>query len=224
MGSRTTAVLFLIAVVATASCVAGTFAAADVSVPPPVVDDTLAPAPGQASAVVAGGCFWGVQLVFQHVRGVIHVTSGYAGGAADTARYEAVETGETGHAESVEIVYDPSKITYGRLLQIFFAVAHDPTQLNRQGPDTGKQYRSAVFTASDSQARIARAYVDQLNQANTFGRAVVTEITKLPHFYPAEAEHQDYATVHPDDPYIRYNDAPKLDRLRQVFPDSVKRN
>ena len=206
----------------TTACVGGTFAATEVSVPPPAIDDVLAAAPGHATAVVAGGCFWGVQLVFQHVRGVSHVTSGYAGGAANTAQYESVETGETGHAESVEIAYDPSAITYGQLLRIFFAVAHDPTQLNRQGPDTGKQYRSAIFTATDSQARIARAYVDQLNKANTFGAHVVTEVTPLPHFYPAEAYHQDYATIHPDDLYIRYNDAPKLERLRQVFPEMVK--
>jgi peptide-methionine (S)-S-oxide reductase len=219
VGSRKTALLLLVVVAAASACVAGTFAAADVSVPPPTIDDALAAAPGKSTAVVAGGCFWGVQLVFQHVRGVTHVTSGYAGGAANTAHYESVETGETGHAESVEVTYDPSKITYGQLLRIFFAVAHDPTQLNRQGPDTGKQYRSVIFTSGDSQAPIARAYVDQLNKANTFGRTVVTEVAALPHFYPAEAEHQDYATIHPDDPYIRYNDAPKLDRLRQVFPD-----
>ena len=187
------------------------FSGAAATVPPAAVDEPLAATPGKATAVVAGGCFWGVQLVFQHVLGVTHVTSGYAG-----------KDGEADPAESVEIVYDPSKITYGRLLHVFFAVAHDPTELNRQGPDTGREYRSAIFTATASQARIARAYVDQLNGAKVFGKPVVTEVTALPRFRVAEAAHQDYATKHPDDPYIRINDAPKLGKLRTVLPEFYK--
>ena len=193
--------------------------AASVAVPPPAVDAALAAKPGQATAVVAGGCFWGVQAVFQHVRGVVRATSGYAGGTAQSARYEIVSAGETGHAESVEIVYDPSVITYGRLLRVFFAVAHDPTELNRQGPDEGRQYRSAIFTSTSEQARIARAYIDQLNAAKVFARKVVTEVATLPAFYAAEAYHQDYATRHPDDLYIRINDAPKVENLRATFPE-----
>jgi peptide-methionine (S)-S-oxide reductase len=184
---------------------------AAVTVPPAAVDEPLAATPGKATAVVAGGCFWGVQLVFQHVRGVTHVTSGYAG-----------KEGEADPAESVEVVYDPSTITYGQLLQVFFAVAHDPTQLNRQGPDTGREYRSAIFTASPSQARIARAYVDQLNRANTFGKPIVTDVAALPRFRPAEEAHQNYATKHPDDPYIRINDAPKLGKFKTILPGLYK--
>src|SRR5579864_4870130 len=189
------------------------------AVPAPVQDASRAAAPGQQTAVLSGGCFWGVQAVFQHVKGVISATSGYAGGSAKTAQYETVSTGETGHAESVQIVYDPSQITYGELLRIFFSVAHDPTQLNRQGPDEGTQYRSAIFYGNDEQKRIADAYIAQLNQAKVFARSIVTQVVPLQAFYPAEAYHQNYATLHPNQPYIVFNDAPKVEHLRQQFPD-----
>ena len=160
--------------------------------------------------------------MFQHVKGVISATSGYSGGASATAEYEVVSTGETGHAESVKITYDPSQITYGKLLQIFFSVAHDPTQLNRQGPDEGSQYRSVIFYNNDEQKRIAETYIAQLNQAKVFSRQIVTQVVPLKAFYQAEAYHQDYATRHPDNPYIIYNDAPKVAHLRQQFPDLYK--
>ena len=209
--------LLAAAAAATAGCI---YAVAGVAaVPPPVVDVPLASEQGTASAVLAGGCFWGVEAVFEHVRGVIRATSGYAGGTAETAHYDIVSDGRTAHAEAVEVVYDPSEITYGQLLHVFFSVAHNPTELNRQGPDVGPQYRSAIFTSSADQARVARAYVDQLDRAQTFGRRVVTEITALPRFYDAEAEHQDYAARHPTAPYIVMHDAPKVERLRREFPD-----
>ena len=192
------------------------------SVPAPSVDAALASGKSNQTVVLAGGCFWGIQAVFQHVKGVISATSGYSGGASATAEYELVSTGETGHAESVKITYDPSQITYGRLLQIFFSVAHDPTQLNRQGPDEGTQYRSAIFYNGDEQKRIAEAYIAQLNQAKVFPRQIVTQVVPLKAFYPAEAYHQDYATRHPDNPYIAYNDAPKVTHLRHLFPDLYK--
>lgn len=193
------------------------------SIPAPSVDAALASGKSDQSAVLAGGCFWGIQAVFQHVNGVINATSGYSGGASATAEYELVSTGETGHAESVKITYDPSQITYGRLLQIFFSVAHDPTQLNRQGPDEGTQYRSAIFYNGDEQKRIAEAYIAQLNQAKVFSRQIVTQVVPLKTFYPAESYHQDYATRHPDNPYIVYNDAPKVAHLQQQFPDLYKK-
>jgi peptide-methionine (S)-S-oxide reductase len=192
------------------------------SLPAPSVDAALVSGKSDQTAVLAGGCFWGIQAVFQHVKGVISATSGYSGGASATAEYEVVSTGVTGHAESVKITYDPSQITYGRLLQIFFSVAHDPTQLNRQGPDEGSQYRSAIFYNGDEQKRIAEAYIAQLNQAKVFSRQIVTQVVTLKAFYPAEAYHQDYATRHPDNPYIVYNDAPKVAHLRQQFPDLYK--
>jgi peptide-methionine (S)-S-oxide reductase len=185
--------------------------------PDPQFDASLKPS-GENTAVVAGGCFWGIQAVFQHVNGVTRAISGYSGGAASTARYELVGTGTTGHAESVRITYDPSQISYGQLLKIFFSVAHDPTELNRQGPDDGPQYRSAIFYSSEDQHRIAAAYVAQLQQAKVFPRKIVTEITPLKGFYEAEAYHQDYATRHPHDPYIVINDAPKVAHLKQLFP------
>jgi len=189
------------------------------AVPPPAVDAPRASAPGHQTAVVAGGCFWGVQAVFQHVKGVITATSGYSGGSAKTADYEIVSAGKTGHAESVQIFYDPSEITYGELLRIFFSVAHDPTQLNRQGPDEGTQYRSAIFFANEEQKRIAEAYIAQLDQAKVFSRPIVTAVVPLEGFYPAEAYHQNYAALHPNQPYIVFNDAPKVEHLRQIFPD-----
>lgn len=192
------------------------------SVPAPSVDAPLAGGKSDQTAVLAGGCFWGIQAVFQHVKGVISATSGYSGGASATAEYEVVSTGVTGHAESVKIAYDASQITYGKLLQIFFSVAHDPTQLNRQGPDDGSQYRSAIFYNGDEQKRIAEAYITQLNQAKVFSRQIVTQVVPLKAFYQAEAYHQDYATLHPNNPYIVYNDAPKVAHLRQQFPDLYK--
>ncbi|MGB9233765.1 MAG: peptide-methionine (S)-S-oxide reductase MsrA [Terriglobales bacterium] len=188
-------------------------------VPAPVVDAARAATSGQQTAVVAGGCFWGVQAVFQHVKGVLKATSGYSGGSAKTAEYEIVSTGETGHAESVEIVYDSSQITYGELLRVFFSVAHDPTQLNRQGPDEGTQYRSSIFYANEEQKKIAEAYIAQLDKAGVFRHPVVTKVVRLEAFYPAEAYHQNYAALHPSQPYIVYNDAPKVECLRQEFPE-----
>jgi peptide-methionine (S)-S-oxide reductase len=189
------------------------------ALPAPAQDATRANAPGQQTAVVSGGCFWGIQAVFQHVKGVISATSGYSGGSAKTAEYEIVSTGETGHAESVQVVYDPSQITYGELLRVFFSVAHDPTQLNRQGPDEGTQYRSSIFYSNDEQKRIAEAYIAQLDKAGAFPDPIVTKVVPLQAFYPAEAYHQNYAALHPNQPYIMFNDAPKVEHLRQEFPD-----
>ena len=189
--------------------------------PPPVLD---APA-GQANsavAVFAGGCFWGVQGVFQHVEGVSNAVSGYAGGDASTAQYERVGSGTTGHAESVQVTFDPRKISYGRLLQIFFSVAHDPTELNRQGPDVGTQYRSAIFPTDPEQARVAKAYIAQLNQAHAFDEAIVTRVEPDRAFYPAESYHQDFLTRHPTYPYIVVNDLPKIAQLKRLFPDSYR--
>ena len=212
-------VLVAAALLATTACNAKANPARSAPVPAPLVDAVRASASGKQTAVLSGGCFWGVQAVFQHVKGVISVTSGYSGGSAKNAEYEVVSTGETGHAESVQIVYDPSQITYGELLQIFFSVAHDPTQLNRQGPDEGTQYRSAIFYANDEQKRIAEAYIAQLNQAKMFCPAIVTQVVALEAFYPAEAYHQNYAALHPNQPYIVFNDAPKVEHLKQQFPD-----
>lgn len=194
-------------------------AAAGAAVPSPVVDSPMATTSGRQTAVIAGGCFWGIQAVFQHVKGVINATSGYTGGSAKTAEYETVSTGETGHAESVQITYDSSKITYGELLRVFFSVAHDPTELNRQGPDSGTQYRSAIFYANDEQKKIADAYIAQLDKAKIFPRPIVTQVTPLKGFYNAESYHQNYAAEHPDNPYIMFNDAPKVANLKQQFPD-----
>ena len=192
------------------------------AIPDPALDETLATSKGEQTAVFAGGCFWGVEAVFEHVRGVISVTSGYSGGSATTAHYEKVGTGETGHAESVRITYDPSQVTYGQLLKVFFAVAHDPTQLNRQGPDTGTQYRSAIFYSNEEQKRIAQAYIDQLNKAKVFGRPIVTQVGALQSFNEAEAYHQDYLAHHPDEPYIVVNDLPKVENLRKQLPGLYK--
>jgi peptide-methionine (S)-S-oxide reductase len=189
-----------------------------VVVPPPASDVAASPPGATEVAVLAGGCFWGVQGVFQHVQGVSSVVSGYAGGQAETARYEVVGSGETGHAESVRIAFDPRKISYGRLLQIYFSVAHNPTQLNRQGPDRGTQYRSTIFPANAEQARVARGYIDQLNQARTFGKPLATTLEPLKAFYPAESYHQDYLTRHPGQPYIAIHDLPKVENLKRLFP------
>jgi peptide-methionine (S)-S-oxide reductase len=209
--------IFLVLLAGATACNAK--AGAATAVPAPAQDAKLAATSGQQSAVVAGGCFWGVQAVFLHVKGVISATSGYSGGSSKNAEYETVSTGETGHAESVQIVYDPSQITYGELLRVFFSVAHDPTQLNRQGPDEGTQYRSAIFYSTDEQKRIAEAYIAQLDQAKIFPHRIVTQVVPLQAFYAAEAYHQNYAALHPDQPYIVFNDAPKVAHLRQQFPD-----
>jgi peptide-methionine (S)-S-oxide reductase len=186
--------------------------------PPPAVDVPKATAPGAQTAVFAGGCFWGVEAVFRHVKGVKAAVSGYAGGGKQSADYQLVSTGMTGHAESVQVTYDPSQVTYGELLRIFFSVAHDPTQLNRQGPDVGSQYRSAIFVSDAEQKRVAEAYVAQLSAAKAFAEPIVTQVTPLPAFYPAEDYHQDYLAKHPTQPYIVYNDLPKLAALKEQFP------
>jgi len=187
--------------------------------PAPVVDLPAASVPGSQTAVFAGGCFWGVEAVFRHVKGVSKAVSGYAGGNAKTADYERVSTGSTGHAESVEVTYDPAQVSYGALLRIFFSVAHDPTQLNRQGPDYGTQYRSAIFFTNDEQKRVAQGYIEQLGQAKVFPSPIVTQVVPLPAFYPAEAYHQNYLALHPTQPYIVMHDLPKLAQLKQQFPD-----
>jgi peptide-methionine (S)-S-oxide reductase len=173
---------------------------------------------GNATAVFAGGCFWGVDAVFKHVKGVSNVVSGYSGGSAATAHYLVVGTGTTGHAESVKVTYDPSKVSYAELLKVFFDVAHDPTQLNRQGPDYGTQYRSVVFYANDQQKAIAQRYIAQLDQAKAFPKPIVTQVVPLDKFYPAEDYHQNYLELHPDQPYIVYNDLPKLVHLKKDYP------
>ena len=188
------------------------------AIPAPAIDEPASGATLEV-AVLAGGCFWGVQGVFQHVDGVTNAVSGYAGGDRATADYEIVSSGTTGHAESVRISFDPHKITYGRILQIYFSVAHDPTQLNRQGPDMGPQYRSAIFPTSAAQATVAKAYISQLNQSHTFEAAIFTRIEPDRAFYPAESYHQDFLTLHPAYPYIVINDLPKLTELKRLFPD-----
>src|ERR1051325_8596601 len=170
------------------------------------------------TAVFAGGCFWGVDAVFKHVKGVVQVVSGYAGGKAPTAHYELVSTGETGHAESVEVTYDPSQVTYRQLLQVFFTVAHDPTELNHQGPDVGPQYRSAIFYETPEQQKAAKAYIAELSHTHLFGKPIVTQVVPLDRFFPAEAYHQNYLAQHMTQPYIVYNDLPKLDKLEKTFP------
>jgi peptide-methionine (S)-S-oxide reductase len=187
-------------------------------IPAPAIDVPSGLA-GSQTIVLAGGCFWGVQAVFQHVKGVTQAVSGYAGGTRETATYEVVSSGRTGHAESVQVTFDPRQISYGRILQIYFSVAHDPTQLNRQGPDSGTQYRSAIFYRDDSQKSVAQAYIAQLDKAGVFKSRIVTQVNQLTKFYPAEAYHQDYATLHPSSPYIAFNDLPKVDNLQHVFAD-----
>ena len=187
-----------------------------VVIPPPALDEKVAS--GSETAIFAGGCFWGVQGVFQHVKGVSQAVSGYTGGAKDDAVYETVGTGRTGHAESVEITYDPSKVTYGQLLQVYFSVAHNPTQLNFQGPDSGTQYRSTIFAENDAQKKIAQSYIDQLDKAKLYAAPIVTTIETGKTFYPAENYHQDFLTLNPTYPYIVYNDLPKVANLKQLFP------
>jgi peptide-methionine (S)-S-oxide reductase len=202
----------------TAFAVAPSLAAEDaVIIPAPAAD--VPASDGTQTVVVAGGCFWGVQGVFQHTAGVVNAVSGYAGGNKSTADYTIVSTGTTGHAESVQVKYDPKKISYGKILQIFFSVVHDPTQLNRQGPDSGTQYRSAIFTTSDEQKKVTDAYIAQLNAAKVYKKPIVTKVGPLEGFYSAEAYHQDYLTLHPNQPYIAYNDIPKVENLKKIFAE-----
>jgi peptide-methionine (S)-S-oxide reductase len=207
--------------IALALC-AGCRAAAKAPVPPADHDEALAQSPGKETAVFAGGCFWGTQGVFERVKGVLDTTAGYAGGSANTATYDQVTTETTGHAESVKVVYDPSKITYGQLLRVFFSVAHDPTQLNRQGPDEGTSYRSAIFYTSDEQRKISQAYIAQLDASRVFSKPIVTQVTPLKGFYDAESYHQDYALHNPDNPYILVCDRPKIEALKAEFPELFK--
>ncbi len=217
MGSLTKRNLILtvlVGIVFSAGC-----RAAKKPIPAPAVDAALAKQPGQATAVLAGGCFWGTQTVFERVKGVTATTVGYAGGSASTATYAQVTQENTGHAESVQVVYDPSKITYGTLLRIFFSVAHDPTELNRQGPDVGSSYRSVIFYMNPEQERIAKAYIAQLDAAKVFGKPIVTQVVPLQGFYKAESYHQDYALHNPNNPYIEICDRPKIGELKKQFPD-----
>jgi len=197
-------------------------AGATVVLPDPKENVALSAAPARDTAVFAGGCFWGIQAVFQHVKGVISATSGYAGGTAANPSYEQVSEGDTGYAESVEVVYDPSVVTYGDLLKVFFSVAHDPTELNRQGPDWGTQYRSAIFYMSATQEKLAKSYIAQLTQAKAFPKPIVTEVSPLKKFWPAESYHQDYLNKHPTQPYIVINDIPKVEALRVQYPGLYK--
>jgi peptide-methionine (S)-S-oxide reductase len=190
-----------------------------VVIPPPALDSPSPVATGSQTIVLAGGCFWGVQAVYQHTKGVTQAVSGYAGGKKETAHYEMVGTGRTGHAESVSVTFDPQQISYGKILQIYFSVAHNPTELNRQGPDTGTQYRSTIFFANEDQKRIAEAYIAQLDKAHVFSRSIVTTLEPLSGFYPAEDYHQDFAVLHPTYPYIVFNDLPKVDNLKRLFAD-----
>src|SRR4051812_22784345 len=189
-------------------------------IPAPIVDAAPVSGAQMQVAVLAGGCFWGVQGVFQHMKGVTSAVSGYAGGDKKSAHYNMVSPGTTGHAETVRVTFDPSQISYGRILQVFFSVAHDPTQLNRQGPDTGTQYRSAIFTTSEEQKKVAEAYIAQLNAAKIYKKPIVTKVGPLEAFYPAEAYHQDYLTLHPDQRYIAYNDLPKVENLKKIFAEN----
>jgi peptide-methionine (S)-S-oxide reductase len=200
---------------------AASAAEAAVVIAPPAVDEP-ASSEHTATAVFAGGCFWGVQGVFQHVKGVSNAVSGYTGGEARTASYEMIETGDTGHAESVKITYDPTQVSYGKLLQVFFSVAHDPTTLNRQGPDSGTQYRSAIFPQTPAQRAVAEKYIAQLDASHVFKKPLVTKIEMDKKFYAAESYHQNYLTLHPSDPYIVFNDLPKVANLKRVLPDQYR--
>jgi len=220
MTGRITA-LCVTALVALIGFAATTAKAAEpaVVIPPPALDPAPAANSGPQTIILAGGCFWGVQGVYEHVKGVTQAVSGYSGGSKETAHYEMVGTERTGHAESVQITYDPQQISYGKILQIFFSVAHNPTELNYQGPDTGPSYRSAIFYATDGQEHVAEAYIAQLNQAHVFHASIVTKLEALTGFYPAEAYHQDFLVLHPDYPYIVFNDLPKVENLKRLFPD-----
>jgi peptide-methionine (S)-S-oxide reductase len=200
-----------------------TFQVGAATFPDPATDIPASNAKGKETVVLAAGCFWGVEAVFESLKGVSNAVSGYAGGSKSTAEYETVSTGRTGHAESVQVTYDPSQISFGQLLKVYFSVAHDPTQLNRQGPDYGTQYRSSIFYTSEDQKRVAEAYIQQLDGAKVFKKKIVTKVVPLEGFYPAEAYHQRYLVHHPDQPYIVYNDLPKLEQLHKLFPDLVKK-
>ena len=200
------------------ACNAGIASSKPITLPNPKADMPLASAPTDQVAVFAGGCFWGIEAVFEHVKGVKQSVSGYAGGDERTANYDAVSSGMSRHAEAVRVVYDPAKITYGQLLKVYFSVAHDPTQLNRQSPDVGPQYRSEIFTTSPMQKQVAQAYIAQLGAARKFHAPIVTKVSALKKFYPAETHHQDYLRKHPNQPYIVINDAPKLVHLKRMFP------
>ncbi|HEY3639163.1 MAG TPA: peptide-methionine (S)-S-oxide reductase MsrA [Rhizomicrobium sp.] len=189
------------------------------AIPAPAMDEAMAHMPGNETAVLSGGCFWGMQGLFEHVKGVRQVIAGYSGGAASTAQYETVSSGSTGQAESVKIIFDPAVITYGKILRIYFSVAHDPTQVDRQGPDEGSQYRSNIFFANADQEKLARAYIDQLNRAHVFAAPIATRVDRLSGFYPAEAYHQDYLIHNPDSLYIVVNDLPKIARLKAIYPE-----
>jgi peptide-methionine (S)-S-oxide reductase len=197
-------------------------AAAQAAIPDYAGPQPKAAAGADATAVFAGGCFWGVDAVFKHVKGVTGVVSGYSGGGAATAKYLIVGTGATGHAESVKVSFDPSKVSYAELLKVFFDVAHDPTERNRQGPDVGTQYRSVIFYANDAQKEVAQHYIAELDHAKAFPQPIVTQVVPLDRFYPAEAYHQNYLELHPDQPYIVYNDLPKLAKLKLDFPDRYR--
>jgi peptide-methionine (S)-S-oxide reductase len=202
--------------------ISATAAERTLPVPPAAIDETTVGSPAARTIVVSGGCFWGVQGVFEHLRGVTSAVSGYAGGAAATAQYEIVSAGGTGHAESVRITYDPTRISLGRILQVFFSVALDPTEEGYQGPDFGTQYRSEIWVADPQQQRVAQAYIAQLDQAHVFAKPIATRVDTLPGFYPAEAYHQDYLTLHPDNPYIAENDIPKVEALQRLFPNDYR--
>jgi peptide-methionine (S)-S-oxide reductase len=212
----------LLAMLPLALAIACGNAGATVPLPDPEKDAVLSPTAARDTAVFAGGCFWGIQAVFEHVKGVISSTSGYSGGQASTADYETVSTGTTGHAESVQVIYDPSVVTYGQLLKVFFSVAHNPTELNYQGPDHGTQYRSAIFYANAEQEKLAKDYIAQLTKAKVYSGPIVTQVTPLVKFYAAEDYHQGYLDKHPDQPYIVYNDIPKVQALKAEFPSLYK--
>ena len=204
------------------ACSAGFASSKPVALPDAKLDVPATAAKGEQTAVFAGGCFWGVEAVFDHVKGVKQAISGYSGGDANTAQYETVSTGRTGHAESVKVIYDPTKVSYGQLLKVYFSVAHDPTQLNRQSPDSGTQYRSEIFTSNAAQQKVANAYIAQQTAAKAFSAPIVTRVEPLKAFYPAEGYHQKYLSLHPNEPYIVFNDAPKLVHLKQMFPTLYK--
>jgi peptide-methionine (S)-S-oxide reductase len=218
--SRLSLCVAAIGALATAAFFAAPSFAAEgaVVIPAPAMD--VKPSDGVQTVVLSGGCFWGVQGVFQHTAGVVSAVSGYSGGSKATAQYEIVSTGTTGHAESVQVKYDPNKISYGKLLQIFFSVAHDPTELNRQGPDSGTQYRSAIWTTTDEQKKVTDAYIAQLNAAKVYPKPIVTKVGPLEAFYAAEGYHQDYLTLHPSQPYIAFNDIPKVENLKKLFAEN----
>jgi len=208
----------LFCLIALSACSASALGESTQAAPPPKLDAPHAPGHGTQTAVFAGGCFWGLQWVFEHVKGVTNVTAGYSGGAAGTAHYERVSDGDTGHAESVQVSFDPAEVSYGELLQVYFSVATDPTELNRQGPDVGTQYRGVIFYAGPQQQRIAQAYIAQLASAKIYRAPIVTQVVPFKAFYPAESYHQDYARLNPDAPYIAINDAPKVTRLARLLP------